>query len=319
MANRSKDYELLARALDESFKAGDEMLSLNAKQREELEKLLTELGLGDASAKIFGTKKRHIITAGLDAGGKISTSKELRDAIEKKLSAKISAGDFYKKDDFILSEFDELEKFECTLGTSSEIKTGERIGGDSTVSFKDSEGRFYVLLCDGEGSGEEANEVSILTCDYLSRILKSSVSKATAISAINHILKNRDNEKGVTVDLFELDLYTGEGVFYKCGAVSSYIKRSDSIFKVRSQSAPIGLMSSIDAESIRVDVRAGDTVVLVSDGVLSENEDNTWFLEILNREKVGDVKEYADMILNHAKKRNDCADDMSVAVIKISA
>ncbi len=318
MSIRSKDYELIYRALSENLKASDAELGLNSRQSDEIRALLEDAGIGEASAKIFGTRRRHIITAGIDEGGKISTSRELKEAIEKKLSAKITDGEFYRKDNYILCEFDELERLECSVAVSSSAKSSEIVNGDSIVSFRGEDGRFYALLSDGEGSGDEAREVSAFACDYLSRMLKSSVSKSTAISSLNHILKNRERERSVTLDLFELDLYTGEGVFYKCGAASSYIKREDSIFKVRSQSAPIGLMSMIDAESIRVDARRGDCVILLSDGVLPENEDSTWFLELVNSKRVGDIKEYADMLLESARGRTRTNDDMSIAIIKIN-
>ena len=317
MSARSRDYELMARVLDECAKNREEELSLSQKQSESVSDLLSELGIGDGSAKVFGKRRRRVICAGLDAGGKISTSGELRAGIEERLSCRMSDGEFYKKDDYVLCEFSESARYECNIASASLAEENENASGDTLVSFKSDDGKFYLLLSDGEGSGTTAREVSSLSCDYLSKMLKSPVSRATAISALNDVLMGRDEEKSATVDLFELDLFTGEAVFCKCGAVASYIKREDSIFKVRSQSAPIGLMSSVDAESIRVDVKHGDYVILLSDGVLPENEDTTWFFELISREKPRDAQEYADLILEKAKKRNVCRDDMTVAIIKI--
>jgi hypothetical protein len=317
MSARSRDYELIAKALDECAKNKDEELSLSQKQSEAISDLLLELGMGDGSAKVFGKRRRRVICAGLDAGGKISTSRELKAGIEERLSCRLSDGEFYKKDDYVLCEFWETARYECNIASASLAEENENASGDTLVSFKSDDGKLYLLLSDGEGSGALAREVSSLCCDYLSGILKSPVSKTTAISALNDILTGREDERSATVDLFELDLFTGEAVFCKCGAVASYIKREDSIFKVRSQSAPIGLMSSIDAESIRVDVKHGDYVILLSDGVLPENEDTTWFFELLSREKPREVQEYATLILENAKKRNVSKDDMTVAIIKI--
>jgi stage II sporulation protein E len=315
----SKNYELIYRALDEDFIKNEEELSLNQTESERIEKILSNAGVSEPSCKIFGKRKRHIIYAGLDRGGKISTSRELISSIEDALGIKLSEGKFYKKDDYILSEFDEVEKYGPSLAVSTCTKPGEEASGDSIASFKSNDGKYYVMLSDGEGSGREARATSSLACDYLCGTLGFSVSKATAISSLNHVLKNREIEKSATVDLFELDLYTGEAVFYKCGAAASYIKRANSIFKVRTQSTPIGLMSKVDAESIRVDVKHGDFVILLSDGVLAENDDVTWFLELINRESVGDIKKYADMLLDKARARGgEISDDMSVAVIKIS-
>ena len=308
---------VLYKVLDENFKLCENELLMNSQESQEIEKLLLEFGIGGPSVKIFGERRRHIVCAGVDAGGKISTSSELKSAIEDKLSIRLSEGEFYKKDKHILFEYDELEKYECNFAFSSSVKCRESVNGDSLVSFKSDDGRFYALLSDGEGSGQEARSISSFACDFLSRIFSTSISKSTAIQALNHILRFRENEKSATIDLFELDLYTGEASFYKCGASSSYIKRDGSIFRVRSQSAPIGLMSTIDAECIRVDVKRGDYIILLSDGVSSDYDDSTWLIELINGERVQDIKEYADLVLKSAKNKTGNIDDLSVAVIKV--
>ncbi len=314
---RAKDFELVSKMLEENFSYYDEKTAVDLKIGKEVEKILLDFGIGSPSVKIFGERKKHIICAGIDIGGKISTSKELKAEIEKLLCFSLSDGEFYKKDKYILFEYDEIPSFKCDFAFSTSVKCNENVNGDTLASFESEDGKFYALLSDGEGSGQRARDVSGLSCDYLSRILNLGISKTTALQGLNHILRFRENEKSATVDLFELDIYTGEAVFYKCGATSSYIKRDGSIFRVRSQSAPLGMMPTIDAERIRVDVKHGDYVVLLSDGALAENEDTTWLIELINRERVDDIKQYSELILKRAKEKTGNRDDMSVAVIKI--
>ena len=111
MEIRAKDYELLYKVLDENFRLCDSELLMNGQESREIEKLLLEFGIGGPSAKIFGDRRRHIVCAGVDSGGKISTSSELKRAIEEKLGVRLSEGEFYKKDKHILFEYDELEKY----------------------------------------------------------------------------------------------------------------------------------------------------------------------------------------------------------------
>ena len=160
---------------------------------------------------------------------------------------------------------------------------------------------------------------ALATADFLSRILNSSCTKGTAFHLLNHIIRNRGAECSATVDLFEFDLLSGEAIFFKCGAAPSYVKRGGSLFRVRSETAPIGLMKSIDAERIRVEIKSGDYVVMLSDGVSQTLDDAVWLLEILNKEAKRDVKEYAEYILSEAKKHTKGFDDMSVSVARVFA
>ena len=120
-----------------------------------------------------------------------------------------------------------------------------------------------------------------------------------------------------TVDLFELDLLSGEATFLKSGAAPSFVKRDNSIFRIRSQTAPIGLLGSIDTEKIKVEVRPGDYVIMLSDGIVDALEDAPWLLVMLGENPPSNLYEYAKKILDGAKEHTKANDDMSVAVIKI--
>jgi stage II sporulation protein E len=110
---------------------------------------------------------------------------------------------------------------------------------------------------------------------------------------------------------------TGEALFFKCGAAASYVKRKSSIFRIRSETAPLGLMKNIDAERIRVEVKNGDYIIMLSDGVSQSTEDSAWLIELLSSEAHSDIREYAEFILAEALKNSKSRDDMSVSVAKI--
>ena len=167
------------------------------------------------------------------------------------------------------------------------------------------------------GSGDAARKVSRFVAEFLSSILSASPTKNTALHMLNHIIRTRGEECSATVDLFDLDLYRGDALFFKCGAAASYVKRDSSIFRVRSETAPIGLMKGIDAEKVRVQVKPGDHIIMVSDGVCQGFEESAWLIELLSKEPPTDLREYAEKILRMAIEKSGCADDMSISVAKV--
>ena len=166
------------------------------------------------------------------------------------------------------------------------------------------------------GSGELAKETSEFVVRFLRCALRSGFSE-TVLHVLNHVIRQRGEECSATVDLFELDTITGDATFIKSGAAPSYVKRDSSIFRIRSETAPIGLMKSIDAERVRVEIKEGDYVIMLSDGVSSTPEDAPWLLELLAEAPKRNIKEYAEYILSAAVKSSRTGDDMTVAVAKI--
>ena len=110
-----------------------------------------------------------------------------------------------------------------------------------------------------------------------------------------------------------------DALFIKSGAAPSYFKRGSSIFRIRSETAPIGLMKNVDAEKIRVEIKSGDIVIMLSDGVCTSVEDSAWLISHLSNDPPSDMEEYAKEIVRLASKRSGLSDDVTVSVVKITA
>jgi stage II sporulation protein E len=214
-------------------------------------------------------------------------------------------------------ECDTLPLYTVEYAAASAPKTEGECSGDSVRLFESENGYFYSLISDGMGSGEEAGTTSGFVCDFMEKMLDFSASKDTVLHLLNLTLRQRNNECSATVDLFGIDLATGEATFIKSGAASSYVKRNSSIFRLRSKTAPLGLMSAVDIEKLKVEIRPEDYVIMFSDGICQGDEDSTWLLELLAKPCIGSLKDYAEYILSEAKRKSVIKDDMSVIVLKI--
>ena len=125
------------------------------------------------------------------------------------------------------------------------------------------------------------------------------------------------HECSATVDLLEFDLITGEAAFYKGGAAPSYVYRDDNLFKLRSNSVPLGIIKELDTKKISIDVGSDDLIVMVSDGVTQSKDECPWLFDLLKATaKKESLASIADMIVKRAKYEG-ADDDVSVIVIKV--
>lgn len=144
----------------------------------------------------------------------------------------------------------------------------EADNGDRCLNFSGVLCKYYVLLCDGMGTGlgavQEGRNAGIL----LRRLLSAGYPAEHALRSLNSLCALRGRAGAVTVDLVELQLNTGNAVIYKWGAPASYLVTSISAEKLGCASPPPGLsVTDCQESSHRLTLRREEVLYLVSDGV----------------------------------------------------
>ncbi len=201
-----------------------------------------------------------------------------------------------------------------------------RISGDSVRVFEGEDGMFYALICDGMGKGRAAALTSGVCGVFLERTLRAGVEIGTALRMLNHYLRSRlgsaEDEISSTVDLFTLNLYSGQAHFIKSGAAPSLLLRHGRLFRLSSHTFPIGILQAIDVQNIPFDVFPGDRILLMSDGVADsllgeKGEENAplWESTIMDDE---DDDALIRRLCSHARAQGS-TDDMSMIAIRIGA
>ena len=311
------EYELISKLINSARAHDDAERSVDDSLTDTLCKLFSECGFENGTIRAFGERRRHFILAGEDEDGSKITSKELRKGIEDSLGVKLATPEYFRRDKMVLMECDIQRAFAVKIATATRQGSKDEISGDTVASFESSDDRFFSLISDGMGSGEVAKETSGFVAEFMRAALDIGAAKETVLHMLNHTIRSQREECSATVDLFEVDLLTGEAIFIKSGAAPSYVKRDSSIFRIRSQTAPIGLLGSIDTEKIKVEIRPGDYVIMLSDGIADSMEDAPWLLLMLGKPPMKSLEEYAEAILEEAIKNSKGSDDMSVVVMKI--
>ena len=165
--------------------------------------------------------------------------------------------------------FLEDTRYRSVQGIARQKKDGAYISGDNFSILQMENGNFMLGLSDGMGSGSTACKESELVLDLVERFMEAGFSVETAIRMMNSamVLKGEEDLFS-TVDLCNIDLYSGKASFFKIGAAASFIKRGNEVSCFSSHSLPVGVGNNPEIERQEMMLQNGDFVVMVTDGVL---------------------------------------------------
>jgi len=190
--------------------------------------------------------------------------------------------------------------------------------GDSVSAAARVDGRGFVLISDGMGTGTTAAADSTLTATIMKKLICSGFSFDSALKIVNSALIARSNQESIaSIDGIEVNLFTGETVFYKAGASLSIIRKRDRAVTLERSSMPLGILRNISFSKTRFTGEAGDIILLLSDGVTQT--DCGWINDELLSWSTNNMEELSMHILKLAALRADkqTADDMTVVAVKI--
>lgn len=209
--------------------------------------------------------------------------------------------------------------YSVSVSVCQEAKRGQEINGDTAMHFQRGN-KYFVILCDGMGSGKAASEISGLTAQLFSEFLNSGINKSLAVDMINSALAlNADRESFSSADILEIDLRNGTAEFLKVGSAQSFLKHGNETEEVSSSALPVGILEKIEVKPQQYQLSDGDEILMVTDGIGEAGSGvlkNEWIKKLLQSgSKNGEEK--VKSIVQGAKTRAVFSDDMTAVVIKI--
>ena len=185
--------------------------------------------------------------------------------------------------------------------------------GDRCLWFTGTECRYYVLLCDGMGTGIGAAQEGQTASSLLRQMLTAGFPAEHALRSLNSLLALRGSAAAVTVDLAEIRVDTGRVTVYKWGAAPSLLLSDGLADKIGTAGPPPGLSVTEGRETVeRLSLRRGEVLVLLSDGVDGESVRRG----IAAHAQLS-PEDLAAEILERGTNSTD--DDATVVVIRLSA
>ena len=308
-------YGQLAGVLERAAAEVSAELTVDVRRQRQIKQRLAALGL-EGRCAVFHDEHGHLRLEleGKDVD-KLGEPEQL-DALEQLMDCPLQVEDSAPG----ALHLAQREPLMAVAGVAALGRDGMPVSGDSGAWFKDDAGRLYILLCDGMGSGLAARQDSDGALRLLEKFLRAGMTPRSALKTVGEALALRGEAEGgfTTVDLAQIDLFTGRGAVLKMGAAPSYLRRGGQVERLSGSALPAGLVAQPEGEPdvFPLELQAGDCLVMVSDGITAGQEDG-WLRQALEEFDGLSPQELAGRLLADSRDKAGGSDDQTVIVVKL--
>ncbi len=210
--------------------------------------------------------------------------------------------------------------FDAAFGIAACPKAGETASGDTHSVLKIDERRFMVALSDGMGSGDAARSVSDRTLSLLESCYKAKMPGDTVLSTVNRLIALSGEETFSCLDVASVDLDTGDADIVKIGAPMGFLLSGEELRVLEGDSLPIGMLEAVHPATMRVNMKAEDFLIFMSDGVTTAFGSSAELCSYMSGLKPLNPQSLAEEILKNAlgRYKGTAEDDMTVLAVKLT-
>lgn len=210
----------------------------------------------------------------------------------------------------------EKARLAVDCGTAHINYKNNMVCGDTCESFYDGRGRFITVLSDGMGTGGRAAVDSAMASALMSRLLRSGFGYDCSLKIVNSAMMFRSTDESLaTLDISCIDLFSGECALRKAGAGPTYALRSGRVGIARCNCLPIGILRDASFDKAIIQLKAGDILLMMSDGVMVDEED--WISAELLAYNGRSAQKLAEHIAETARRRRNDGHEDDITVIAI--
>ncbi|BDU50300.1 PP2C family protein-serine/threonine phosphatase [Haliovirga abyssi] len=223
---------------------------------------------------------------------------------------------------YIPETFPEIEGFQF----ASIYKPARMVGGDYYDWFQIGEDKYSFVIGDVSGKGSSAALYMVKARENFRVYSKDNIDSDNVLECVNDNLSNDvDVEKFMTAFYFTLDLKNKKIKCSNAGHDPLLIVRDGKIIKVEIRGLPLGIIESSTYQSVDIELKKGDVIVVYTDGIPeSRNLEKEFyefdrFLKVLKENYKKNPNELVVEIENDVKKFIKDApqhDDFTMFIIK---
>ncbi|MBR2724934.1 MAG: SpoIIE family protein phosphatase [Ruminococcus sp.] len=210
----------------------------------------------------------------------------------------------------------EISQYDVEIGTSQHISGNGNLCGDCLDYFMNGMGSMVAVISDGMGSGGAAAVDSNMAVSILSKLLRAGLSYDCALSVVNSSLMIKSEEESMaTLDVADINLFTGKVSFLKAGAPVTYVRKGGRVHRREFPSLPVGILGDAKFMKDTITLFEDDAILMVTDGVLAG--DDKWVEDLLKNWNEAPAQDFASVVVNEAQKRRKDPHDDDITVVAI--
>ncbi|MBQ8759030.1 MAG: SpoIIE family protein phosphatase, partial [Clostridia bacterium] len=312
-------YNSMSRLMRSTTKQESEKHTRDERLEKTLSDSLKKIGIEFSFVTVSGSRCKEILIHGIRPDKIPCSSRELSEYLSDECRIKLSEPSFDISDNAdIIMKFTRDGIISIDYSQCCQAKENEDVNGDTVSFFENDKGFFYSIIADGMGSGKAAAATSRLSCVFLEKMLSAGTSKNVCIEMLNNLLLSKNDETFSGIDLLEIDRLSGSAYFIKAGAAPSFVLRKSRLYKICSETPPVGIIPAFSAESTRFSLEKGDVIIMVSDGVIESDADAIWLSELIGANQENEPAFLAKRLIDKSGEITRKRDDASACVIKIN-
>ncbi|MBQ7999960.1 MAG: SpoIIE family protein phosphatase [Ruminococcus sp.] len=208
----------------------------------------------------------------------------------------------------------EIADYDVEIGSSQHIAGEYSLCGDCLDYFMNGAGSMVAIISDGMGSGGSAAVDSNMAVSILTKLIKAGLSYDCALSVVNSSLMIKSEEESTaTLDVVDVNLFSGKVSFLKAGAPVTYIRKGGRVHRREFPSLPVGILNEVQFAKDAITLHEGDAIVMISDG--ASVGDEKWLEDLIRTWNEASCQDFASLVVNEAmKRRKDTHDDDITAI-----
>lgn len=219
--------------------------------------------------------------------------------------------------------FQSAVRFTYDYGVFTSSYQNTVYSGDAHSVIPLHSGLVAFVLSDGMGQNMEAYHESRKVIRLLRECLQHQMNPETAMHTLHYVMSlKHHSDLYATVDLALLDLQQGKLWSFKAGSMSTYLLRGKDCVKIDSQSVPIGFLPTMSVDAEERLVKAGDILVMLSDGMFSPDysleEQENELIRLMKKYESTPTGSLADVLAAEFNNKYPAAeDDRTLIVVKL--
>lgn len=218
---------------------------------------------------------------------------------------------------YMLMLFCKAPRYDVAFSVAASAK--EERSGDNHSFIRLGGDRFMMALCDGMGSGEEAEKASETAIELVESFFRAGLDSVSAAECVNRFLALNDCERFSTLDITVIDLNSGDAEIIKFSSPATVIKTTEGVRAVSGSALPVGVFEQAVCSLSRQKLKTGDEIIMATDGITDALGSTEKFMTAAAMQSASDPHIEAKNILDCAvaNRNGKLGDDATVLCARI--